>query len=138
MNVEAFLLCKSIQESQDGQTWDVFGIFDTFEYDAVPARLRACALFARLHFDQGESSEHTIVFRLLDDDGHEVVPPSIVEDKEPAKTGGHYSVLVVWRALYGIWLPAFGSYEFRLEIDGRQAGYLPFQVVPRIETMPRQ
>lgn len=73
MRVDLAVLADYATTTQD-QKLVIVGVFDTILLPAIPAARRSLHLALRVCLGPADSGQHTLVVRLVDPDGHEVIP----------------------------------------------------------------
>jgi hypothetical protein len=73
MRVDLAVLADYATTTQD-QKLVIVGVFDTILLTELPAAHRSLHLALRVCFGPADSGPHTLVVRLVDPDGHEIIP----------------------------------------------------------------
>ena len=73
MDIEIFALCDHAQDF--GGKLVVVGTFDTIWAGGFPCVHHACSLAARIRFNSLTADTHQVRINIVDEDGHEIVPP---------------------------------------------------------------
>lgn len=119
----------------EGNKLNIMGIFAKLYAETVPVRHNEMQLVVQMIFEPPEAGEKHVKIYLEDIDGHLVlqldgqfvVPPS--QDHEPI------SINQILR-LQGIVFPAYGSYEFKIDVDGETKLLSPVNVLPLPHNLP--
>lgn len=135
MKLKFALLADHVAETREGKLV-IVGEFDTVGAPRAPVTHAPMFLVARLEADDtGEVPAPSFQLGLYDAAGEEVVPLSPANPLKIARTGtGRLRGQVIVQ-LGAVQFPEFGSYEFRLLVDGRVLATVPVHVV-RIERQP--
>lgn len=122
MQLIAFFLCEAINEMPDGRVNILgAGINGMSPPTLYPVELEI-VVFCRLAADPTEIGEHTISFRLIDEDGQDILPEldgdfDVEEDTMVSNLIFHFSPLEV---------PGEGEYSFELVVDDEPIASQPF------------
>lgn len=126
MKIEAFLLCDAATD-QRGKL-NVLGAFDNIFAKQVPVKYPACAVAARIRFEQIEEGEHDIRLNIIDQDGNSIGPK--LEGKISVKTPPMLDSTVanIILNIHGFEFKKFGRYRIDIAIDGNMLASLPVRV----------
>jgi len=126
MQLIAFFLCEAINEMPDGRVNILGAGINGMSSPAIYPVDLEMVVFCRLAADATEIGEHTISFRLIDDDGQDILPEldgdfDVEEDTMVSNLIFHFSPLEV---------PGEGEYSFELVVDDEPIASQPFIAPP--------
>jgi len=123
MEIEIFSLCDFAQDM--GGKLVVVGTFDTLWAGAFPYAHPMCSVASRMRFDRAESGKHSLKIFVVDQDGHEVMPPfdAILNVMVPPEND--YTTVNFCINVTPLVLPREGRFSVDLVVDGRRERSLP-------------
>ncbi len=126
MKIEAFLLCDAATD-QHGKL-NVLGAFENIYAKQVPFKYPACAVVARIRFEQIEEGEHKIRLNIIDQDGTSIGPK--LEGKISVKSAPMLDSTVanIILNIHGLEYKEFGKYRVDIAVDGNMLASLPVRV----------
>jgi len=125
------LLADHVTETRQGKLV-IVGEFDTVGAAQAPVTHAPMFLVARMEAEGPEAPQPSFQIGLFDDAGDEVIPPSPPNPVRMVRTGsGRWRGQIIVQ-LGAVQFPDFGTFEFRLLIDGMLLAAAPVHVV-RIE-----
>jgi hypothetical protein len=130
MEVEVFTLCDAAAD-YNGRL-SILGIFDAIFANKFPTVHPQCAVAARLCFESSEQGEHALALHVVNVDGQMVIPP--LEGKVNVPSAPNPQAISEIKLnlvlnLQGLFIPAAGTYEINLILDGQPRKSLVFSVL---------
>ena len=129
MKIEVFTICDAATADPSGKL-NLLGAFDTLFAPAAPLTHPACAIALRVRFDASDAGTWPIELRLVDIDGHSVLPPMKaainVVPMEDLRTVSRNFILNFQQ----LKLPKFGEYRVDLFFNEKPAGSIPLYAMP--------
>lgn len=106
----------------------VLGTFDTIVTAELPVAPPQCALALRFIFRKGEEGDHQLGVRIVDEDGHAIVPP--IDARLPIEIPEEVFFLSrnVVLNFQRLTLKNEGLYSLDISLDDRQLLSVPLQV----------
>jgi hypothetical protein len=128
------MLADYVAEGINGKV-NIIGVFDTFfrssSVHAEPLPVFFLVAAVEAHVIQG--TFHATELRLLDGDGHDVVPRMTVPKLQFMARGPGLPLRATLIVQYaGLLLPDFGTYEFDVVMDGKSLGTVPLHVAEAV------
>jgi len=128
MRVDLAVLADYATTTQD-QKLVVVGVFDTIIVTELPAAHRSLHLALRVCFGPADSGPHTLVVRLVDPDGHEVIPAlqadfSADVPEDPDAEDALQMVLEIGNVPFAI----AGPHAVDILVDGRYEETVPLRI----------
>lgn len=110
---------------------NMLGSFDHLGAPSFPAKHTACVVICKLRMDHQDSGKHDIQLRIIDPDGHDVVPPADakIEVHIDLDGSGHHTHL--WH-IRGFPLPKPGVFYIDAIIDGSLLARTPLFVKQKL------
>lgn len=126
MDVEIFTLCDAATVS--GGKLNILGSFDKLNSEVFPFQHPDLAIAVKVRFEGSESGNHILEVRMIDLDGHPVIPsdplPLSVSTPE-----GEYSVHMLINRYHGLPFRRPGEYHLDLVLNGEVKSRIPLLVV---------
>ncbi len=131
MEVDFALLADAAASPPDGKLYIHGGAFDTISSSQFPCLHAHMALVLRLLSHRSESdTSHTVTIRLMDTDGHDVIPQlSARVQPQPSPRTGRGTTYTVVAGMNNLNFERPGEYSFEILIDGRHAKSLALYLV---------
>ena len=135
MHIEAFLLCNAATES--GGKLNILGAFANIQAKEMPFVLPACAVVARIRFEQIEQGRHNTKLQMIDADGARVGPKlkGAIDVQFPENTDTAVTNLIL--NIQRLKFEKFGKYRIDLAIDGQIASTLPLLIAEQQSQPPQ-
>src|SRR5579884_987303 len=111
MDVEIFTICDAATVS--GGKLNILGSFDKLHSEAFPFQHPDCSVAIKVRFDSSENGTYSLEVRIIDLDGHPVVPSEPFNLKVFAPDE-QYSVHMLINHYHGLPFRRPGEYHFDL------------------------
>ena len=126
MDIQVATLCDSAADYQGKLC--VLGAFDTIMAPQVPAVHPQCAVALRVVFRKEEEGEHGMSVRLIDEDGHHIVPPIDARVNVQIPDGVFFLSRNAILNLQQLKFAKAGLYAVEIAFDGEACASVPLQV----------
>jgi hypothetical protein len=105
----------------------MLGSFDHLGSPSFPTTHSSCVVICKLRMDHEDSGRHELKLRIIDPDGHDVIPPaeSLIEVEIDLDASGHHNHL--WH-IRGLPLPKPGVFYIDAIMDGSLLARTPLFV----------
>jgi len=128
MRVDLAVLADYATTTQD-QKLVIVGVFDTILVPDLPAAHGSLHLAPRVCCGPADSGPHTLVVRLVDPDGHEVIPAVqagfSADVPEDSDTEGTLQMVL---EIGNVPFTAVGPHAVDILVDGRHEETVPFRI----------
>ena len=131
MNVRMAVLADYANISRENKL-NVMGVFSSIGAPAVPFAHRQMTLVAALEFDSSETGKKGLKIECVNDDGGIVLSITGVMDV-PRSADGSPSLILQVMQLNDIVFTMYGTYEFRILLDGFTVCTVPLTVARRTQ-----
>ena len=122
MDLKFAMVADHVAETKEGKLV-IVGVFDTIYAHQAPATHPSMFAVAKIETSVASGSNHRLQMGMWDEDGREVMPLTPPMDIQFVPQGAGRPLRAQLIAnLAGISFPAFGDYELRILINGRQIG----------------
>ncbi|MFQ5934284.1 MAG: hypothetical protein ACE5KI_06550 [Dehalococcoidia bacterium] len=128
MDVNFAFLCDYAEAA--GKITAVGVGFDTIHARSVPTTHPLFYAVIQLRFSTVELGEKRFGVRVIDADGHDIVPPLDGSINVTPPPGGYtYKTHNIALALHGVRFPSFGDYSVRWLVEGNEVKSVPLKIV---------
>lgn len=104
--------------------------FETIYAAKMPSTHRLFFVVAQFRVSVSEAGDKKLAVHLIDDNGHDVVPPTQGNISIPRATDATESVGRLALEFGNVQFARYGSYSVRVAIDGVEMADIPFKVAP--------
>lgn len=102
--------------------------FDTIYASKVPCKHPELFLVIQLRANVVEAGEKNLEVRLIDEDGHDIIPPPRVKFTIPKPVAGTESIGRIAVRLQNIEFPRYCSYSLHAVVEGHEMVHIPLRV----------
>jgi hypothetical protein len=126
MKTECFVLCDAATDTLG--KLNVLGAFDSIQGQQLPVTHAQCAIAARIRVDRSENGEHTVTFKIVDEDGNAVIDPieGRVRINIPEQRTSQALNMVI--NLRGLKFEQTGEYSLDLFVDDQPLASAPIHI----------
>jgi hypothetical protein len=126
MDIEVFTLCEAAADYQG--RLNILGIFDTIFSPNIPAAHPHCAIAIRLRFRKAEEGKHSLVIRIVDQDGKTTIWDLSGDFTISFSENDFFGAINLVANLNDFTFNRYGEYNINLVVDSQAVSTLPFRV----------